>query len=105
LTTELNGLTGQTKDGRFATEALTLNTRLEAENDKGLWQWQSHSLINGGAFYIDPLYLEANGQPIALDAQGNWSDKNKRAEIKSASYKQATALALNGSAIVHYDKA
>ena len=104
MTAELHGLTVQTKGGRFATEALTLNTRLEAQNNKGLWQWQSQSNFKGGALYIDPLYLEANGQPIALDAQGNWNNKDKRAEIKSASYKQATALALSGSAIVYYDK-
>ena len=104
LTAELNGLTVQTKDGRFAAEALSLDTRLEAQNNKGLWQWQSHSRFNGGALYIEPIYLEADRQSIGLDAQGNWSDKNKRAEIKSASYKHATALALSGSAIVKYEK-
>lgn len=104
LTAVLNGLTVQTKDGRFATEALSLDTRLEAQNNKGLWQWQSHSRFNGGALYIEPFYLEADRQSIGLDAQGNWSDKNKRAEIKSASYKHATALALSGSAIVKYEK-
>jgi len=66
LTTGLHGLTGQSKDGRFATEALTLKTRLEARNEKGLWQWQSHTRINGGALYIEPLYLETNKQPIVL---------------------------------------
>ena len=104
MTTELNGLTVQTKDGRFATEKVTLESKLEAQNNKGLWQWQSHSRFKGGALYIEPLYLEADGQSMVLDAQGNWSDKNKRAEIKSASYKHATALALSGSAIVQYDK-
>jgi len=104
LTAELNGLTVQTKDGRFAAEALSLDTRVEAQNNKGLWQWQSHSRFNGGALYIEPFYLEADRQSIGLDAQGNWSDKNKRAEIKSASYKHATALALSGSAIVKYEK-
>ena len=94
----------QTKDGRFATEALTLDTRLEAQNNKGLWQWQSHSRFKGGALYIEPLYLEAGGQSMVLDAQGNWNGMNKRAEIKSVSYKHATALALSGSAIVQYDK-
>ena len=104
LTAKLQGLTVQTKEGRFATEALILNTRLEAQNDQGLWQWQSHSNFKGGALYIDPLYLEANEQPMVLDAHGNWNDKDKRVEIKSAIYKQATAIALSGSAIVHYDK-
>ncbi|HEY5140954.1 MAG TPA: C4-dicarboxylate ABC transporter, partial [Methylococcales bacterium] len=104
LTTRLNGLTGQTRDGRFATEALILDTKLEVQNNKDLWQWQSHSRFKGGALYIEPLYLEADGQPMILDAQGNWNPINKQAEIKSASYKHAAALALKGSAIVKYDK-
>jgi hypothetical protein len=104
LNTKLNGLTVQTKDGRFATEKVTLESKLEAQKNMGLWQWQSHSSFKGGALYIEPLYLEANGQSMVLDAQGNWSDQNKRAEIKSASYKHAKALGLSGSAIVHYDK-
>ena len=104
LTTDLNGLTVQTKDGRFATEKVTLESRLEAQNTMGLWQWQSQSRVNGGALYVEPLYLEAGGQPITFAAQGNWNDKNGRAEITSASYKQGAALALSGSAIVHYDK-
>ncbi|MDD1636230.1 MAG: C4-dicarboxylate ABC transporter [Methylococcaceae bacterium] len=103
LATELNGLTVQTKDGRFATEALTLDTRLEAQNNEGLWQWQSHSRFKDGALYIEPFYLET-GQSMVLDAQGNWNVMNKRAEIKSVSYKHATALALSGSAIIQYDK-
>ena len=104
LTTVLHGFTGQNKDGQFATEALSLNTKLEAQNDKGLWQWKSHTQINGGALYIDPLYLEAKGQTITLDAQGNWSSEKKRAEITYASYQHASALALSGSAIVDHDK-
>jgi len=104
LATELNGLTVQTKDGRFAAEALTLDTRLEAQNNEGLWQWQSHSRFKGGALYIEPLYLEAGGQQIAFDAQGNWNGTSNRAEIKSVSYKHGAAMALSGSAMVHYDK-
>ncbi len=104
LTTELNGLTGQTRDGRFATEKIMLESKLEAQKNKDLWQWHSHSRFKDGALYVDPLYLEADGQSMVLDAQGNWSDKHNRAELMYASYKQGTALALSGSAIVHFDK-
>ncbi|MFZ2171931.1 MAG: C4-dicarboxylate ABC transporter, partial [Methylococcaceae bacterium] len=82
----------------------TLESRLEAQNKKGLWQWQSHSHFKGGALYIEPFYLEPDGQSIVLDAQGNWNGMNKRTEIKFASYKHATDLALSGNAIVQYDK-
>ena len=70
LTAGLNGLTGQTKDGRFAAEALMLEATLNAENYNGLWQWQSHVDVNGGALYADPLFLEAAGQHIVWDATG-----------------------------------
>ncbi len=103
LTTGLHGFTGQNKDGRFATEALSLDTKLEAQEHNGLWHWRSHTQIAGGALYIDPLYLEANGQAITMDAQGDWSGNKKRAEITYASYKHTPALALSGSAIVRYD--
>jgi hypothetical protein len=104
LNTVLHGFTGQNKDGQFAAEALSLNTKLEAQNYKGLWQWKSHTQINGGALYIDPLYLEAKGQAITLDAQGNWSGGKKRAIITYASYQHAPALELSGNGIADYDK-
>ncbi len=105
LTTELNGLTVQTKNGRFATEALILNIKLKAQNHQGLWQWQSQTYFTGGALYVEPLYLEADKQqPLIFDAQGNWSENNKRAEIIYASFQHANTLAINGSAIVDYDK-
>ena len=109
LITQLNSLTGQSKDGRFAAEALMLESTLSAKNqskntshNNGLWQWQSHVEVNGGAFYIDPLYLEASGQNMMLDAQGGWDAANQQVEIKSASYRDAKAGELSGSAVVQY---
>lgn len=102
LTAGLNGLTGQTKDGRFATESLVLRTTLSAKNNNGLWQWQSHADINGGALYVDPLYLEAAGQNIVLDSQGVWIPSNKQVEINAVSYKHSKVGELSGSATVQY---
>ena len=103
LTTELKDLTGQTKDGRFAAEALNLEATVNAQNNNGLWQqWQSHSMFTGGALYIEPVYLEAGAQSIGLDAQGDWDELNKRVEITSASYRHSKVGELSGSASVHY---
>jgi len=102
LITQLNGLTGQTKDGRFAAEALNLESTVNAQNNNGWWQWQSHSMFTGGALYVEPFYLEAGGQTIGLDAQGYLDELNKRVEIHSASYKHSKDGELSGSAIVHY---
>ena len=104
LIMSLNGLTAQTRDGRFATEKATLGLKLEAQKNKGLWQWHNLSSFKNGAIYIEPFYLEVDGQTITMDAQGNWNGVNKRAEIKSVSYQHAKALALSGSAIVQIDK-
>lgn len=102
LTTELKDLTGQTKDGRFAAEALNLGATVNARNNNGMWQWQTHSMFTGGALYAEPLYLEAGGQSIGLDAQGDWDESNQRVEIKSASYRHSKDGELSGSASVHY---
>jgi hypothetical protein len=102
LATEFNGLSGQTKDGRLATEALVLKSTLSAQNNDALWQWQSHVEFNGGALYVESLYLEAAGQNITVDAKGDWNASNKRVEIKSASYKHSKAGELSGSASVQY---
>lgn len=102
LTAELDGLTGQTKDGRFATEALTAVTALNAQNNAGIWQWRHHSHLNGGAIYSEPLYLESKGQAIGWDAQGDWNNETRHATITSANYRHSLAVELSGNAVVQY---
>lgn len=102
LTTGLKDLTGQTKDGKFAAESLALKSTLSAQNNNSLWQWQSHFDVNGGALYVEPLYMEAAGQSIVLDAQGDWDASKQRVGINAASYRHAKAGTLKGSAIVRY---
>jgi len=115
ITTGLKDLTGQSKEGRLATEGLILETTLSAKNiaaacdacpplppGEGIWQWQSHTNFSGGALYVEPLYLEAAGQNIALDAQGDWNASSKRVEIKSASYRHSKVGELSGSATVQF---
>lgn len=102
LATGLKDLTGQTKDGKFAAEALALQSTLSAQNNNRLWQWQSHSDVNGGALYVEPLYMEAAGQAIVLDAQGDWDASKQRVGIDVASYRHEKVGTLSGSAIVRY---
>ncbi|PPK72066.1 hypothetical protein B0F88_105178 [Methylobacter tundripaludum] len=102
LATGLKDLTGQTKDGKFAAEALALQSTLSAQNNNRLWQWQSHSDVNGGALYVEPLYMEAAGQAIVLDAQGDWDASKQRVGIDVASYRHEKVGMLSGSSIVRY---
>lgn len=102
LATGLKDLTGQSKDGKFAAESLALTSTLSAQNNNRLWQWQSHFDVNGGALYVEPLYLEAAGQSMVLEAQGDWDESKQRVEINAASYRHAKAGSLKGGAIVRY---
>lgn len=102
LTTALKGLAGQTKDGRFAVEALVLGATLNAQNNSGGWQWQSHVEFNDGAIYAEPLYLEAGGQNIISDAEGDWDASNQRIAVNAASLRHAKVGELTGSATVQY---
>lgn len=103
LNAKLDGLTGQTQDGRIAAEALMLESSLIAQHNDGLWQWQSHVDFNGGAIYAEPLYLEKDGRNIVLDAQGDWDASKQRVEINSASYRHSNVGELSGSAAVKYN--
>ncbi|MGZ8165915.1 MAG: C4-dicarboxylate ABC transporter [Methylobacter sp.] len=98
----IDGLTVQTKDGRFATESLTLKTNLDAQNHKNGWHWHNQSSLIDGALYIEPLYLEAGKQSISWDAQGRWDESSKQIEIQSANYNHSRVADLSGSGFVSY---
>lgn len=63
-------LTVQTKDGTKATEAVTLNTSLEAFKEKELWHWQQKNLFKKGNLYIEPFYFENKKTKINLNSKG-----------------------------------
>lgn len=102
LTAVLNGLTGQSQDGRVAAEALLSTVTLNAQNNNGLWHWQNHVEINGGVLYVEPLYLETAGHSLIWEAQGDWNPANAQVDIKSANYRHSTVGELSGSASVNY---
>ncbi|MFU8788361.1 MAG: C4-dicarboxylate ABC transporter, partial [Methylobacter sp.] len=104
LKAALHGLSGQSEDGRMATEDLALASTVSGQYDKGVWQWQSHVGMKGGALYVEPLFLEAAGQEMALNAQGTWDAANQQIGISSARYWHATIGELGGSAIIRYQQ-
>jgi hypothetical protein len=103
LNTEIKQLTGQTIDGKVASEQLVLRTRLEGNKRKGdTWFWQSDSRMTGGAIYIDPVYLEAGTQPISLKTQGVWNTRTKIANIQAFTYQHPDVGNLSGNAVAYY---
>ncbi|MEQ1486170.1 C4-dicarboxylate ABC transporter [Methyloglobulus sp.] len=103
FTAEVEGLTDQSKDGKIAAEKLNLLAHLEGKKikDDG-WYWQNESKMMGGALYVDPVYLEAGIQPIALNAQGTWNAKTKKADIQSFTYQHPDVGTLTGNANGYY---
>lgn len=104
VATELENLTLQTPSGRFATENLKLQTHFEAYVQQDVWYWQSQTQMNGGALYVEPIYLEADGTNIQLQAQGTWDNVNKRAEIISSHYLHSKAAEVKGKASLKVNK-
>ncbi|MDO9164378.1 MAG: C4-dicarboxylate ABC transporter [Methylococcaceae bacterium] len=102
MTAQLDGLSGQTVDGKIATEGLMLKASLDAGYKNGFWQVQSKTTINGGAIYLEPLYLDAKGQTIQLDAQANWDIANQQLDIKTARYQHANVASLSGNAALQF---
>jgi hypothetical protein len=102
LSSDLIEVTVQNKNGEFATEKLSLNSQLAGQNDHGLWQWQTHSSINKGALYVDPVYLEVATKPVVIDAKGQWNAKNKRVIVENINYQHPDAAVLTGTGVISY---
>ncbi len=77
----LNQLSLQSKDGKKATENLSLNTTLKAIENKQRWHWQQKSVFTQGRFYFEPLYLENKNTPISLKTQGSFNRDNQQLTI------------------------
>jgi hypothetical protein len=102
LIANVAGLTDQTQDGKIAAEKLNLLVHLMAKRDKADWRWQGESQMTAGALYVDPVYLEAAGKPIRLQAQGLWNNKTKVADVHAFAYDHPEAGRLTGSAVAYY---
>ncbi len=98
----VHDLTAQSQDGRFAAEGLALAANLSGQHNNGVWYWQHHLDINGGAWYVEPLYVDAHGQSIVLDARGDWHPDNKQININAAQYRHDTVGELSARAVVDY---
>lgn len=104
LSADVNDLSGQTKDGRFATEKLTVITALKAQHRKGLWHWQNDTRSTKGALYAEPIYLETGSQNINLTATGDWDSIQQSVSIASLQLRHAHNATLKGNALMRYKK-
>ena len=68
----LNQLSVQSKEGKKATENLSLKTTFKAVRNKQRWHWQQDSVFKQGSIYFEPLYLENKNTLINLKTQGSF---------------------------------
>lgn len=111
VTAEVDGITGQTEDGKFAAENTDFQFHVQGNAKNGLWHWQGETQLLGGALYVDPVYLEIAGQPILVNAQGTNNLITSFTDIQSFSFQHPDVVRITGSAKgsfrnkVHVDKA
>jgi hypothetical protein len=98
---KLTSITLDTKDGSLATESAKLNVNLDANLERDGWQWRSQLTLPSGSVYVQPVFLDANKQPINLEAQGLWQQDKQKLRVQSATYQHAGAGELTGSATLN----
>ncbi|MDQ7091662.1 MAG: DUF748 domain-containing protein [Methylococcales bacterium] len=82
----INQLSLQTKDGKKATEAFTLVTTVDLNQQQTNWFWQQHSIFKSGNIYIEPLYLENKNTKISLKSQGVFNTTNQQIAINQLNF-------------------
>ena len=101
---DLIEVTVQNQSGQLATEKLTISSQLTGQKAHGVWQWQTHSTLNKGALYSDPVYLEVTKKPVVIDAKGLWNAKSKRVTVENIHYQHPDTAKLTGTGVISYAK-
>lgn len=63
-------ITLQAKQGKVATDSVDIQWDLQAKLIKGQWQWNSHTQLNQGELYLEPVYLKINDKALTVHASG-----------------------------------
>ena len=95
---DVDNLSVQTSDGRFAGEAVTADANVQAKKLLSGWQWNSHLFLKGGALYAEPVYIEIAGSPVEINAAGLWDKQKNRLSLKTAQFIHPGLGALKGHA-------
>jgi hypothetical protein len=82
----LNQLSLQSKDGKKATENLSLKTTLKATENKQRWHWQQESVFKQGNIYFEPLYLGNKNTSIKLKTQGLFDLANQQITLDEVQF-------------------
>ncbi len=99
LDLDMNGVSAQTTDGKYAAEALGARLKADAGNKQGIWQWDVNATVNRGAIYAEPVFIDLNQpqqQSLALSTRGSFREKDQRVMVTSLFYDHPEVLTVKG---------
>ncbi len=85
-------------DGLQAAEGLVLKAMLQARVAGAAWQGRATLDWRAGQLYAEPLFLEVQGAPLALQLRGSWRPANATLALDAWSARQAGVLDAEGTA-------
>ncbi|MGI9303832.1 MAG: hypothetical protein ACR2RB_14205, partial [Gammaproteobacteria bacterium] len=97
LAADTSTLSFSNEQSTHAGEALDSRLTLVAKKRADAWQFGSTLELRKGQLYIDPVFVEAKDQPLALQAIGEWSVKSRRLDIDRMSLDHPGVLQTSGN--------
>lgn len=100
---QINDATFTNADGSIAGEHARLHAHVEAMPRGPDWQIGLRVAAQGGAFYLDPVYLEVSGPAVQLDTRFRWQAQRRALQIQSLHYVHPDVLDVqaSGRLLVH----
>lgn len=83
-------------DGLREAEGVSLALALEGQRRAHEWQFRAMLDVDRGALYWDPVYLDFEAQPLAVELAGGW--RQRRLRLDSFTVSQAGVASLAGAA-------
>ncbi len=89
----------QSIDGRYAMDGAAAKWQLQAQNRNNIWHWQARVLLEQGAVYADPVFIDVQTiapKAIELAMAGSWQAGRKRLQIQHIAYHHPGVVSLQG---------
>mgnify|MGYP000494595671 CR=1 FL=1 len=82
-------------EGKYVTEASSLNIELDVTKSNHSWQWQADVNIPSGQAYGEPVFLDFSETPLSLNASGIWHQDLNHIVVKQATIIHVDIAELN----------
>lgn len=104
LAVHLQDATFSNAAGSLAGEQAGLDIRVDASPHGPGWQVHLLADAHAGALYLEPVYLEASGQPIRLDTTFDWQPRTRVLQVRNLTYRHPGVLAMQASGSLDWRK-